>query len=83
MNDMEGVHGFDFLHGSWNVANRWLKHRWVGSSEWEAFPGAAVCRGFFDGAGNIDRIDFPTLGFSGVTLRLFDPGAPGVVALLG
>jgi len=21
VNDMEGVHGFDFLHGSWNVVN--------------------------------------------------------------
>jgi hypothetical protein len=73
VNDMEGVHGFDFLHGSWNVANRRLKHRLVGSSEWGEFPGTAVCRGFFHGAGNIDEIDFPTLGFSGVTMRLFDP----------
>jgi hypothetical protein len=69
----DGAHGFDFLHGRWNVANRKLVRRLVASSEWEEFPGTAVCRSHFDGAANVDQIDFPTLGFSGMTLRLFDP----------
>jgi len=47
--------------------------RLVASSEWDEFPGTAVCRSHFDGAANVDQIDFPTLGFSGLTLRLFDP----------
>jgi hypothetical protein len=69
----EGAHAFDFLHGNWNVANRKLMRRLAGSSDWDEFAGTAVCRGFFDGAANIDQIDFPTLGFTGMTLRLFDP----------
>ena len=35
-------------------------------------PGTSVCRSSFDGAGNFDEIHFPTLGFGGCTLRLFD-----------
>jgi hypothetical protein len=69
----EGARAFDFLHGTWNVANRKLVRRLAGSSDWDEFPGTALCRGFFDGAANIDQIDFPTLGFTGMTLRLFDP----------
>jgi hypothetical protein len=70
---IDGARAFDFLHGSWNVANYKLVRRLAGSSDWDEFPGTAVCRGFFDGAANIDQIDFPTLGFTGITLRLFDP----------
>ena len=29
---------FDFLHGRWNVVNRRLKQRWVGSQDWDVFP---------------------------------------------
>ncbi|MGW4821752.1 hypothetical protein ACWEP4_22895 [Streptomyces sp. NPDC004227] len=65
---------FDFLHGSWNVANRRLTTPLggPGATTWEEFPGHSVIQPLFGGAGNIDEITFPTLGRQGVTLRLFD-----------
>ncbi|KKJ93971.1 hypothetical protein [Micromonospora sp. HK10] len=63
---------FDFLVGSWAVANRRLTERHVGSDEWDEFPGTAVARSFFDGAGSFDEIHFPTRGFSGATVRIRD-----------
>ncbi|MBL1119062.1 hypothetical protein JK364_42880 [Streptomyces sp. 110] len=64
---------FDFLHGSWHVANRRLTAPLgPGPATWAEFPGHAVVRPLFGGAGNIDEITFPTLGRQGVTLRLFD-----------
>jgi hypothetical protein len=64
---------FDFLVGSWNVASRRLKELLVGSDEWDEFPGRSTCRRFFDGAGSFDVVDFPTKGWRGISLRLFDP----------
>ena len=69
----EGVHGFDFLHGRWNVGNRRLVERLCDSDDWDEFPGTADCRSVFNGAANVDEIEFPTQGFSGLTIRLFDP----------
>lgn len=63
---------FDFLFGRWNVANRRLKERLVGSADWEEFTATAEIRGLFDGAANIDEITFPD-GTRGLTLRLYDP----------
>ncbi len=63
---------FDFLVGSWHVANRRLVRRHVGSDEWDEFPGSAVARSFFEGAGSFDEITFPTKGFTGATVRIFD-----------
>jgi hypothetical protein len=68
----DGVHGFDFLHGRWDVASRALATRLARCSEWVEFPGTAVCRPFFGGAGNVDEFVFPSRGASGMTLRLFD-----------
>ncbi|WP_233289018.1 hypothetical protein [Kitasatospora sp. MBT63] len=69
-----GSGDFDFLVGTWEVANRRLVTRLAGCTEWEEFPGRAVCTGtLFDGAANLDEITFPTLGTTGLTLRLFDP----------
>ncbi|MEU4644827.1 hypothetical protein [Micromonospora sp. NPDC023814] len=66
---------FDFLVGTWDVANRRLYERHVGSDDWDEFPGVSVARGFFGGAGSFDEITFPTRGFSGATVRIFDPAA--------
>ncbi|MBP0452602.1 MULTISPECIES: hypothetical protein [unclassified Kitasatospora] len=66
------MNDFDFLHGSWDVANRRLTGPLTGGDSWEEFPGHAVVRPLFGGNGNIDEITFPTLGRQGVTLRLFD-----------
>lgn len=66
------MHDFDFLFGSWNVANRRLTALFEESDTWNEFPGRATVRPVLDGIGNIDEVTFPTHGFGGVTLRLFD-----------
>jgi len=68
-----GIGDFDFLVGAWTVANRRLVRRLVGSTDWEEFEGKANCRKILNGMGNIDEIAFPTKGYTGATLRLFDP----------
>jgi hypothetical protein len=67
------MNDFDFLFGTWNVANRRLAERLAGSDRWDEFPGVAVCAPHFGGAANVDEIVFPTLGYSGLTVRLYDP----------
>lgn len=68
------MNDFDFLHGTWHVANRRLTAplSTPPGGTWEEFPGHSVIQPLFGGAGNIDEITFPTLGRQGVTLRLFD-----------
>lgn len=68
-----GAQDFDFLVGSWQVANRRLKKRHAGSTEWDEFPGRSEMRPILKGVGNVDEISFPTKGWSGMTLRLFNP----------
>jgi hypothetical protein len=69
-----GAGDFDFLIGTWDVANRRLVKLLSGSTEWDEFPATSLCHGtLFGGAANLDEITFPTEGFSGLTLRLFDP----------
>ncbi|GAB2950431.1 hypothetical protein GCM10027280_43620 [Micromonospora polyrhachis] len=69
-----GVGDFDFLVGSWEVTNRRLVRPLTGSTEWDEFPATAVCHApLFGGAANLDEITFHTKGFTGLTLRLFDP----------
>lgn len=63
---------FDFLVGTWDVVNRQLRKRHVGGDDWDEFPGVTVAHRFFDGAGSFDEITFPTKGFSGSTVRIFN-----------
>ncbi|MFL6073067.1 MAG: hypothetical protein ACJ73S_06670 [Mycobacteriales bacterium] len=65
---------FDFLTGSWHVANRWIAPAGgIGSDDWEEFAATAECRPFFGGAGNHDVFDCPAKGWRGMTLRLYQP----------
>src|SRR5260370_6546031 len=64
---------FDFFIGSWTVAHRRLKRRLVGSDEWDAFPGTSRCEKRLGGLVNVDEDVFPTKGFAGMTMRVFDP----------
>jgi hypothetical protein len=68
-------HDFDFLIGHWAVSNRRLRHRGVGSSDWDSFP--AECQGWalLGGGVSVDEIHFSTRGFSGCTLRTLDRAA--------
>ncbi|MFB6618485.1 hypothetical protein ACIGFK_29265 [Streptomyces sp. NPDC085524] len=63
---------FDFLVGSWDVTNRWRTDFLDPESGWEEFPGVSRVSRHFDGGSSFDEIDFPTKGFGGLTLRLFD-----------
>jgi len=66
------VGDFDFLVGTWTVANRRLKQRLAGCTEWEEFTSTSRCWNLFGGAANIDEFSFPD-GTNGLTLRLLDP----------
>ena len=62
---------FDFLVGTWTVANRRLEQRLLGCTDWEEFTSTSECRSLFGGAANIDEFTFPD-GTQGLTLRLLD-----------
>jgi hypothetical protein len=67
------MNDFDFLTGTWDVTNRWRTDFLDETSEWEEFPAASQASRHFEGGANFDEITFPTKGFSGLTLRLYDP----------
>ncbi|KIF75823.1 hypothetical protein QR77_21890 [Streptomyces sp. 150FB] len=67
------MNDFDFLTGSWDVANRWRTDFLDDTSAWEEFPAHSHASRHFDGGANFDEIVFPTKGFAGLTLRLYDP----------
>lgn len=66
------IHDFDFFVGKWSFVNRRLKKRWVGSDDWETFPASLVCDSHLGGVVNIDEGVFPTKGWSGMTVRVFN-----------
>jgi hypothetical protein len=66
------IHDFDFFVGNWSSVNRRLRKRWVGSNDWETFPCTIRCESRMGGVVNIDEGDFPTKGWSGMTLRVFN-----------
>ncbi|MFG3000121.1 hypothetical protein [Streptomyces sp. NPDC048340] len=63
---------FDFLVGTWDVANRWRTDFLDADSEWEEFPAVSRVSRHFDGGASFDEIEFPTKGFAGLTLQLYD-----------
>ncbi|MET9320284.1 hypothetical protein ABZX75_08870 [Streptomyces sp. NPDC003038] len=66
------MNDFDFLVGSWDVANRWRTDFLDAESEWEEFPAVSCASRHFDGGASFDEVEFPTKGFAGLTLRLYD-----------
>src|SRR4051812_37200193 len=68
-----GFADFDFLIGEWKVDNQFLKERLAGSTEWERFGSTSVCERVMDGHANLEQISLPARGFTGMTLRLYDP----------
>ena len=70
-----GASDFDFLIGDWAIHHRRLKRRLAGDSEWIELTGPASARKILAGLGNIDeaRIDLPGGGYTGATLRLYNP----------
>ena len=69
-----GAHDFDFLPGSWDVANRRLLDALdPACDEWETFAATSEARAMLGGAGNVDH--FVTDGYEGFSLRLYYPEA--------
>jgi hypothetical protein len=68
-------HDFDWLFGSWNIHNRYLKGRLQHSTEWIEFDARSETAPLLDGFGHLDRYFAVRDGvpFEGITLRLFDP----------
>lgn len=66
------LHDFDFLEGTWSVENRFLRSRLTRDHVWEEFPARSRVERRVAGLANVDEIEFPTRGFVGLTLRLFD-----------
>ena len=63
---------FDFLVGTWTSTQRRLREVLNNCDEWYEFPGNLRCWNVLDGAGNVDEVTFPTLGYAGLTVRLYD-----------
>ena len=75
---MSGFDDFDFLIGDWTVTNERLRERLVGSSAWETFDAFSRVEKVMqapDGTfgGNLDQMAVPERGFTGMTLRLYNP----------
>lgn len=67
-----GAHDFDFIAGAWNIANRRLAARGVGSTEWEAFSSTCRAALHLGGIANVEEIACPARGWTGMTVRSFD-----------
>ena len=74
---------FDFLVGSWDGRHRRLRKALAGCDEWDEFTSTTTCWPAFGGAANIDEITVSDRGFAGLTVRLLDPVAEDLVALVG
>ncbi|HEY7489065.1 MAG TPA: hypothetical protein VH912_31795 [Streptosporangiaceae bacterium] len=66
------MNDFDFLAGTWDVANRRRTDYLDPASEWEEFPGISHASRHFDGGASFDEFEFPTRNSGGLTLRLYD-----------
>jgi len=74
MTELSGdVHDFDYYTGDWTVTNRRLKKRWTANPEWEEFLGKTSFTPYLGGVANVSESVFPTKGFAGLTVRVFDP----------
>lgn len=72
----DGLHDFDFIHGTWRIHNRRLRNPLTGSTEWYEFEGRSVERPLWDGQGNLEEYEavLPDgTRLRGLALRLYDP----------
>lgn len=69
------IHDFDFIHGRWNIANRRLRQWGVGANDWDEYPSTSNCEPRLDGLANIEQIDCPARGWTGMAVRSFDIAA--------
>jgi hypothetical protein len=74
----DGRHGFDFLMGSWLVANHKKVHPLRESDDqWVDFEATTETRSILAGLGNVETYRAPSFpgrpNYEGLSLRLFDP----------
>ena len=71
----DGMRDFDFLMGSWHVRCRRLRHPLRVSEEWYEFEGTSHNRALWDGAANVEEVDFasPLGRIRGMAVRVYDP----------
>ncbi len=77
-NDEDGRRDFDFLHGSWRVANRKLADNWdPDCTQWTRFSSTVIVRPLLANLAVMDyysTTEFPGNGpMEGIALRLFNP----------
>jgi hypothetical protein len=63
---------FEFLVGHWQLNNRCLKRRHIGSDDWDEFTATSKAWSMLNGIVSVDENHFATRGFSGLTFRTLD-----------
>jgi hypothetical protein len=56
------MNDFDFVTGTWDIANRWRTNFLDPGSEWEEFPGVSHASRHFDGNANLDLATTTRIG---------------------
>ena len=72
LDSLPELHDFDFIHGRWTVANRRLRTLGVGANDWDEFPSTGWCEPRLGGLANVEQIDCPARGWTGMAVRSFD-----------
>lgn len=73
MDERARICRFRFPDREWNITNECLRERLKGCTEWHSFPATSRVEKVMDGGGNLDQMFVPARGFTGMTLRLFNP----------
>ena len=68
-------HDFDFLVGRWHIANRRLRERHVGCTEWIHFDATTQAFSHLGGLVSVDDNVFTDLGAGGLSFRTLDVAA--------
>ena len=63
---------FDWFVGTWTSKQRRLRRILAGGEDWYEFAGTHRVWNALDGVAQFDEALFPTEGFGGITLRLYD-----------
>ncbi|MBW8303389.1 MAG: DUF1579 domain-containing protein [Brevundimonas sp.] len=66
------IHDFDFIHGHWTVQHSRLKTRGVGADDWDLFASTSYCEPRLGGLANVEEVDCPARGWTGMALRTLD-----------
>jgi len=65
-------HDFDFLVGRWHIANRRLRQRHVGSTDWIEFSATHQAWSHLGGLVSVDDNVFHDMGVGGLSFRALD-----------